>query len=36
MEVTRPIIGQIARVLERSLRSGAIRPDIDPIELHMA
>lgn len=34
-EMTRPIINQIAKVLERGVRSGAIRPGIDPIELHM-
>lgn len=34
-EMTRPIISQIAKVLERGVRSGAIRPGIDPIELHM-
>jgi len=34
-EMTRPIINQIAAVLEKGVRSGAIRPGIDPIELHM-
>jgi len=34
-EMTRPIINQIAAVLEKGVRSGMIRPGIDPIELHM-
>ena len=34
-EMTRPVISQIAKVLERGVASGAIRPGIDPIELHM-
>jgi len=34
-EMTRPVISQIAAVLERGVRAGAIRPGIDPIELHM-
>ena len=34
-EMTRPIISQIAEVLERGVRSGAIRSGIDPYELHM-
>jgi AcrR family transcriptional regulator len=34
-EMTRPIISQIAAVLEKGVRAGAIRPGIDPHELHM-
>lgn len=34
-EMTRPIISQIAEVLEKGVRSGAIRRGIDPYELHM-
>jgi AcrR family transcriptional regulator len=34
-EMVRPIISQIAAMLERGVRAGAIRPGIDPIELHM-
>jgi AcrR family transcriptional regulator len=34
-EMTRPIINQIAAVLKKGVRSGAIRPGIDPNELHM-
>ena len=34
-EMTRPIINQIAAVLEKGVRSGTIRPGIDPNELHM-
>ena len=34
-EMTRPIISQIATVLKKGVRSGAIRPGIDPNELHM-
>ncbi|MET3158769.1 hypothetical protein ABIF34_005794 [Bradyrhizobium japonicum] len=35
-EMTRPIVSQIAAVLDRGVRAGAIRPGIDPIELHMS
>jgi len=35
-EMTRPIVSQIAAVLDRGIRAGAIRPGIDPIELHMS
>lgn len=34
-DMTRPIIDQIARVLANGERSGAIRPGIKPLELHM-
>jgi AcrR family transcriptional regulator len=34
-EMTRPSISQIAKVLERGVAGGVIRPGIDPIELHM-
>lgn len=34
-EMTRPIIGQIAAMLEKGIRSGAFRRGIDPYELHM-
>jgi AcrR family transcriptional regulator len=34
-EMTRPIVDQIARVLAKAERAGAIRPGIDPRELHM-
>ena len=34
-EMTRPIINQIATVLEKGVRSGVIRPGLDPHELHM-
>jgi len=34
-EMTRPIIDQIAKVLENGVRSGVFRRDIDPVELHM-
>jgi hypothetical protein len=34
-DMTRPIISQIAEVLDEGVRSGAIRPGIDPYELHM-
>ena len=34
-EMTRPIISQIAAVLDKGVRIGAIRPGIDPYELHM-
>ncbi|MCP3472025.1 TetR family transcriptional regulator [Bradyrhizobium sp. CCGUVB1N3] len=34
-EMTRPSISQIAKVLERGVAGGVIRPGLDPIELHM-
>jgi AcrR family transcriptional regulator len=34
-EMTRPIISQIAKVLESGVKGGIIRPGIDPVELHM-
>lgn len=34
-DMTRPIIDQIARMLAKGERLGAIRPGIDPHELHM-
>ncbi|MGX1787906.1 TetR/AcrR family transcriptional regulator [Bosea sp. NPDC055332] len=34
-EMVRPVIDQIARVLTKGERLGAIRPGIKPIELHM-
>ena len=34
-EMTQPSISQIAKVLERGAACGAIRPGIDPVELHM-
>jgi hypothetical protein len=33
--MTQPIINQIAEVLEKGVRSGAIRHGIDPHEFHM-
>jgi AcrR family transcriptional regulator len=34
-EMTQPSISQIAKLLERGVAGGLIRPGIDPIELHM-
>ncbi|MGY8664973.1 TetR/AcrR family transcriptional regulator [Bradyrhizobium sp. UFLA05-109] len=34
-EMTQPSISQIAKLLERGVAGGVIRPGIDPIELHM-
>ncbi|TWI02608.1 TetR family transcriptional regulator [Bradyrhizobium daqingense] len=34
-EMTQPSISQIAKLLARGVASGAIRPGVDPIELHM-
>jgi AcrR family transcriptional regulator len=34
-EMTQPSISQIAKLLERGVAGGMIRPGIDPIELHM-
>ncbi|TWA98841.1 TetR/AcrR family transcriptional regulator [Bradyrhizobium stylosanthis] len=35
-EMTRPIVSQIAAVLDRGVGAGVIRPGIDPVELHMS